>query len=308
MQLHLFGAATASGEAFKQLAASSHQGWQLAAYSREPAVHLHQVHLADFSNPAAFRPAGVPGSPSIWISFGPIWLLAPFLEQLASYHSERLSGLRGLIACSSSSALTKRFAANPFDRQLAAQLIEAEKRLRSTASRLQVTCSILRPTLIYGQVGPYGDHNLSRILKLMRRIPLLPLPADTGLRQPIHAMQLASVALALVGQLAFSGEDGVTSEPTALLERIDLGGDKSLSYAAMIKALQMALPPGDPARRCRLLPIPNRLFFAFAAPIILRSPKGFEALLRMGADLAGFVPSHQLLGQPPQPFPILPLA
>ena len=311
MQLHLFGAATASGEAFRQLATSRHQGWQLDAYSREPADHLHRlenVHSADFSNPAAFRPAGVPGGPAIWISFGPIWLLAPFLEQLATHHPERLRGLKGLIACSSSSALTKRFAANRFDRELAARLTGAEDQLLSTCHRLQVTCRILRPTLIYGQVGPYGDHNLSRILQLMRRLPLLPLPADTGLRQPIHALQLASVALALAGQLARSGKDGVATEPAPLPERIDLGGDKSLSYTAMIKALQMALPPGDPARRCRLLQIPNRLFFALAAPLLLRSPKAFEAVLRMGADLAGFTPSHQLLGQPAKPFPVLPLA
>jgi len=311
MQLHLFGAATASGEAFRQLATTRHQGWRVLAYSREPADHLHQFHhfhSADFCNPAAFQPAGAPGGPATWISFGPIWLLAPFLEQLATHHPERLSGLGGLIACSSSSALTKRFAANPFDRELATRLTGAEDQLLSTCRRLQVTCHILQPTLIYGQVGPYADHNLSRILQVMRRLPLLPLPANTGLRQPIHALQLASVALALAAQLARSGEDGMASELTALPERIDLGGDRSLSYTAMIKALQMALPPGDAARNCRLLPIPNRLFFALAAPLLLRSPKAFEAVLRMGADLAGFTPSHQLLGQPAKAFPVLPLA
>ena len=305
MQLHLFGAATVSGEAFRQLATTTHQGWRLAAYSREPADHLHRlqnVHSADFSNPAAFRPAGVPGGPAIWISFGPIWLLAPFLEQLATHHPERLSGLNGLIACSSSSALTKRFAANRFDRELAARLTGAEDQLLSTCHRLQVTCRILRPTLIYGQVGPYGDHNLSRILQLMRRLPLLPLPADTGLRQPIHASQLAAVALHLVHQLSGSGWD------PSLPERIPLGGDTTLTYAAMVSALQLAQPAGDPARRCRLLPIPNRLFFSLAAPLLLRSPKAFEAVLRMGANLSGFTHAHSLLGREPQPFPVLPLA
>jgi hypothetical protein len=157
-------------------------------------------------------------------------------------------------------------------------------------------------------VGPYGDHNLSRILQLMRRLRLLPLSADTGLQQSIHALQLASLALALAGQRARLGEDGVSSEPTALFERIELGGDKPLSYTAMIKALQLALPPGDSARRCRMVPIPNLLFFDLAASLLLRSPKAFEAALRMGADLSGFTLSHQLLGREPQPFPVLPLA
>ena len=308
MQLHLFGAATPSGEAFRQLTRSTHQGWQRPAYTRQPADQLGNVHWADFSHPADFRPAGVPGGPAIWVSFGPIWLLAPFLEQLAAHHPERLSGLCGLIACSSSSALTKRFAANHVDRELAARLIGAEELLLTTSRDLQVPCRILRPTLIYGQVGPYGDRNLCRLLQLMRRLPLLPLPSETGLRQPIHAVQLASVALTLADQVAHSGVDGAASEPHAMPELITLGGDERLSYTAMIKALQMALPPGDPARRCRFVPIPNRLFFSLAAPLQLCSPKAFEAVLRMGADLAGFTPSHQLLGQPAQPFPVLPLA
>jgi hypothetical protein len=57
-----------------------------------------------------------------------------------------------------------------------------------------------------------------------------------------------------------------------------------------------------------LLPIPNRVFFNLAAPKLLHSPKAFEAVLRMGANLAGFTPAHQLLGTDPQPFPVLPLS
>ena len=76
----------------------------------------------------------------------------------------------------------------------------------------------------------------------------------------------------------------------------------------MISALQQAQPVDDLARRCRLLPIPNRLFFSLAAPLLLRSPKAFEAVLRMGSNLSGFTPAHQLLGREPQPFPVLPLA
>ncbi|QPN65946.1 hypothetical protein [Synechococcus sp. CBW1006] len=299
MQLHLFGAATPTGEAFRQLAAAATPDWSLHAYSRNA---IGGVHPADFSTPHAFHPAGDAAAPGLWISFGPIWLLAPFLEHLAHHHPERLSGLRGLIACSSSSALTKRFAANRLDRELVDRLTAAEDLLLASCRRLGIPCRILRPTLIYGQAGPYGDHNLSRLIGLMRRWPLLPLPEHTGLRQPIHATQLAAVALHLARQLAGSGVDSV------LGERIALGGDSSLSYRSMLQALQQALPPTDPARRCRLLSIPNRLFFLLASPVLLVSPKAFEAVLRMGADLAGFSASHQLLGQPAQAFPVLPLA
>jgi hypothetical protein len=202
IHLHLFGAATPSGEALRQLAAGAEPAWPLHSYSRRSAAHP-----ADFTNPAAFRPAGEPGAGAIWISFGPIWLLAPFLEQLARDTPERLAGLRGLIACSSSSALTKRFAANSFDRQLVARLRGAEEQLLATCRRLQVGCCILQPTLIYGQVGPYQDSNLSRLLQLLRRLPLVPLPAHTGLRQPIHARQLAAVVFSLVRRLSAAGWD-----------------------------------------------------------------------------------------------------
>ena len=297
MELHLFGTATATGEALREQVACEHLPWTLYTYSRSS-----ETAPADFINPSAFRPAGNPVLPALWISFGPIWLLAPFLEQLTREHPEHLAGMRGLIACSSSSGITKRFAANCFDRELVAGLSGAEDQLLAICRRLQVPCHILQPTLIYGQAGPYGDRNLSTLLQLLRRLPCLPLPAESGLRQPIHASQLAAVALHIADQLRGSACD------PSLPERITLGGDTTLTYTSMVRALQQAQPAGDPARSCRLLPIPNRLFFSLAAPLLLRSPKAFEAVLRMGANLSGFTPAHQLLGREPQPFPVLPLA
>lgn len=297
MHLHLFGAQTPTGEALNQQLCSTHSAFPLVAYSRRDPSLLP----ADFSDPAAFRPGGEPGAPGLWISFGPIWLLAPFLEQLALEHPDCLQSLRGVIACSSSSAITKRFAANRFDRELVARLTTAEDQLIATCRRLELPCRILRPTLIYGRVGPYVDRNLSRLIGLMRRLPLLPLPTHTGLRQPIHASQLAAVALELVCQFTNSGWD------PQLPQCIALGGDSELSYAAMLRALQLSLPDTDPARRCRVLSIPTRLFYTAASPLLMQSPKTFEAVLRMGSDLSGFTPSHQLLKAKPQPFPVSPL-
>ena len=294
MQIHLFGAQTPTGEALKKQLCSSQAPFQLIAYSRRDPSLLP----ADFINPGGFRPGGEAGAPGLWMSFAPIWLLASFLERLALEHSERLQGLRGVIACSSSSVITKRFTTNRIDRQLVARLITAEDHLIDTCSRLELPCRILRPTLIYGRVGPYADRNLSRLIQLMRRLPLLPIPAHTGLRQPIHASQLAAVALELVRQFTAGGWD------PQFPQRIALGGDSTLSYAAMLRALQQALPPADPARRCHLLPLPTRLFHAAATPLLLHSPKAFEAVLRIGSDLSGFIPSHQLLAEPPQVFPV----
>jgi hypothetical protein len=297
LQIHLFGASTASGHAFRCSIPKGSDEYRLWSYSRRPSLFDYTFFPADFGAPSEFHFAGKAGDSALLISFAPIWLLAPFLEQLATNFPDRLRDLSGLIACSSSSAVTKRFSANRFDRELVARLIGAEDQLLATCRRIGVSCRILQPTLIYGKVGAYGDRNLSRLLQLMRRLPCLPFPSETGLRQPIHASQVAAVALHLASQL-----------DSALPERIAIGGDITLPYAAMISALQEAQPAGDPARRCRLLPIPNRLFFFLAAPLLLRSPKAFEAVLRMGANLSGFTPAHQLLGGEPEPFPVLPLA
>jgi hypothetical protein len=302
MNLHLFGASTPTGEALRQRAAACCPGWSVAVYSRKPRASSSDCHWVNFHDPSCFCPAAPSDCPGLWISFAPIWLLAPFLEQQAIHYPDRLRGLRGVIACSSSSVLTKRYAANLFDRKLVRRLIAAEQQLLATCSRLKISCRILRPTLIYGQVGPYRDQNLSRLVALLRRLPLLPLPAETGLRQPIHASQLAVVALQTANQLV--NNNSYPDQPDC----IEVGGDTELSYADMLHALQRSLPQDDSARHCRLIPVPNRLFFLLASPLLIRSPKAFEAVLRLGADLSGFTPTHQFLGEQPQPFPVMPLA
>ncbi len=294
--IHLFGALTPAGLALQELA-----GKDLVGYSRNPSPHHDWIKPVDFKEPGIFHPAHCGDSMSIWISFAPIWLFAPFLKHLWTYHPERLQGLRAVIACSSSSSITKRFAFNRFDRDLVGRLTQGEDMLLSMCKHQSLPCRILQPTLIYGKVGDVGDRNLSRLGQFLRRFPVLPLPAESGLRQPIHASQLAAVAFHLSKQLS-----GPVLDP-CLPERIPVGGDTTLTYAQMIGALQQALYPSDPARRCRLILIPNRLFFFLIAPLLLPSPKAFEAFLRMGANLSGFTPAHQILGSEAQPFPVLPL-
>lgn len=301
LQLHLFGASTPCGYALRCLIPKVSDEYRIWPYSRRPALWDSTFSLADFCAPSDFYLAGKPGNPALLISFAPIWLFAPFLEQLATDFPDRLRDLSGLIVCSSSSSVTKSFAANRFDRELVDRLISAEDQLLATCRRLGVSCRILQPALIYGKVGSHGDRNLSYLLQLMRRLPCLPLPTESGLRQPIHALQVAAIALHLALQMN-AGLD------TSLAERIAIGGDTTLTYDAMVRALQEAQPVGDPARRCRLLLIPSRLFFFLAAPLLLFSPKAFEAVLRMGANLSGFTPAHQLLGREPQPFPVVSLA
>ena len=299
--IHLFGPSTASGHSFFRVAVSSQKLGPVICCSRNPSGDSQSL-FADFSDPASFLPAVAPRSSTVWISFAPIWLFAPFLEHLRCCNPDRLLGLRGVIACSSSSALTKRFASNSFDRELVENLVSSESQLLSTCRSLSIPCHIVQPTMIYGRIGNYEDRNLSLLLKLMHRLPILPLPAQTGLRQPIHASQLAAVIYHLAQQLA------LPSSATTLPARIALGGDTTLTYAEMLTSLKRVHSSSQPPPRCFLLSIPNRLFFLLATPLMLRSPKDFEAVLRIASNLSGFTAAHQLLGSNPQPFPVFPLA
>ena len=150
--------------------------------------------------------------------------------------------------------------------------------------------------MIYGHVGPYQDSNISRLSKAIATYPFILFPKESGKRQPIHASQLAAIALKMAADIQTKA-----SNTPKLLE---VGGDEELSYFTMLKRLQPCSAEAPQKRRCRLLTIPNRLFFFLAAPIALFSLKRYEAILRMGADLAGFTPACSLLQQEPVLFPV----
>jgi hypothetical protein len=45
-----------------------------------------------------------------------------------------------------------------------------------------------------------------------------------------------------------------------------------------------------------------------ASPLLIRSLKTFESVLRISADLNGFTPAHHLSDAAPQSFPVMPLS
>ena len=291
----LFGATSPSGLAFLQGAGSL--SVTVAGRRRPQGFADGPFQLCDLQAADSLEQPLV----GTLVSFAPLWDLAPFLARLAEQHPERLAGVRAVVACSSSSVITKRFAFNRCDRDLVQRLTASQDLLIHTCQDLGLPCRIVAPTLIYGQVGAYGDRNLSQLLQWMRRFPLLPLPADTGLRQPIHSSQLAAVVRTLA--LALVRPTGGT--PTG--DVIAVGGDDTLNYHELLLRLQQQCDPSDRARRCRLVAMPAWLFRALAAPLLVAAPKGFEAVMRIQVDLAGFHPAHSLVGEQPRPFPVLPL-
>ena len=151
--------------------------------------------------------------------------------------------------------------------------------------------------MIYGHVGPYKDSNISRLSKAIATYPFIFFPKESGKRQPIHASQLAAIALKMAADIGTNALDAP--------KLLEVGGDETLSYFAMLKRLQSSSSGEAAKRRCKLFTIPNQLFFFLAAPIALFSLKRYEAILRIGADLAGFTPAGSLLQQAPASFPVI---
>jgi uncharacterized protein YbjT (DUF2867 family) len=160
--------------------------------------------------------------------------------------------------------------------------LSAEERVR--ASGLDWT--ILRPTMIYGDAG---DRNLSRLLALLRRAPLLPVPAGRHLQQPVHAADAASAVLA------------AAERPVAAGRRYDVAGPEPLRFADLLCASARAV-----GSRTRFLPVPLRPVVAAARgyELLAANPKvSAEQLLRLAEDKAFPIDQAERdLGYAPRPF------
>tara|TARA_Y100001968_G_scaffold332506_1_gene390910 strand:- start:4509 stop:5405 length:897 start_codon:yes stop_codon:yes gene_type:complete len=296
MIIHLFGAKTLAGQALINKASKCYPDLEIRSYSRSIKYGLY----ADLTDPDSFEFTSSANS-SFLISYAPIWLLAPFLKEILRNQPEKLKNIKGVIVCSSSSVITKNFSSNKFDKDLVLNLKKAEKSILKTCNFLKIPCKILRPTLIYGHIGEFKDKNLSKLISLMRFSLFLPIPSQTGLRQPIHSSQLAEVTLHLVSK------GNKLSNDSDHKKYINLGGDEEIKYHDMLLSLQKALPVKDKAKKCHFLPIPNRFFFFLASPLLLFSPKIYAAIERISINLSGFIPSYKLLGLKPKSFPLMPL-
>lgn len=125
---------------------------------------------------------------SKWITLCPPWATVDAFEWMVH------AGCTRLVALSSTSVCTKRSSPDAGERALAERLAQAEDTLAASAARVGITLVILRPTMIYDGVS---DGNVARIASFVRRFGCFPVcsPAE-GLRQPVHADDVASVCVA----------------------------------------------------------------------------------------------------------------
>ncbi len=198
---------------------------------------------------------------AVIVSLWPIWLLAPVMPQFP--------GASQLVALSSTSLFGKAGSLDRVERQLVENLASAEKKVRVSAETFRIPYTILRPTLIYDCIR---DHSINFIARIIRNFGFFMVAGGArGLRQPVHAEDVAKAILASIG----NGK--------AYNKSINITGGEAITCYTMIRRVAEAV-----GRRPRIIPSPVLLLKAMM--MVARflgltnlSPSLFD---RMNQDLA----------------------
>lgn len=234
---------------------------------------------ADLSSPPV-RGAGLPPA-ECFLHAAPIWLLPTWVPAAAD------AGVRRLVAVSSTSRFTKRESSSPPERELARRLAEAEEAVMKACGERAIRWTIFRPTLIYGRGR---DRNVGDIARVLRRTGVFPVAGrGAGLRQPVHAADVAAACLAALDR------------PATFDRAYELPGGETLSYAEMVSRIARGV-----GRTPRVLHVPLPLLRAALA--VARRLPGLAHLTpdvadRMNTDLvfdAGA--ARRDFGYDPRPF------
>ena len=166
--------------------------------------------------------------------------------------------------------------------------------------KFNLKISLIRTSLIYGDIGFNEDKNLSLIINLMRKFIFLPIPRETGIRQPIHYSQLIKSILKISHSYINNSES-----KKGQFNIIDIGGDEELTYEKMLQRIKENMEFDYLLRKCFLIKIPNRIFFLILSPVILISPKYYESILRISINMGGFKPVYKISGEKKSKFPVI---
>jgi len=219
------------------------EGWDVVAFSRQvrytkqplencPIIWqlLTKSKLSDISNVHQTEK-----QITYWISLAPIWVLPEYFAMLLDY------GAKHVVAISSTSRFTKSVSSDPAEMELAECLAENEERLIAWTKKEKLTYIVLRPTLVYG-LG--RDKNVSVIAAFIRRFSFFSVfGAARGLRQPVHAQDVASGFVAALGARA------------AINRCYNISGGEAVTYREMVCRIFSAL-----GRKPRFMVFPLWIF------------------------------------------------
>ena len=246
------------------------RGPSVCALSRSARIDRAGVHWLRGALPDA---PPLPQEPSALISLGPLTAFVDWLEQAPLRSQPRV------VAMSSMSVLTKQDSPDPAERVMIASLAAAERRLCACCERRGLRWTLLRSTLIY---GAGMDKSLTPIARQAMRWRVFPLPQGSGLRQPVHADDLALAVLAALDR------------PQTASYVIAVGGGERLRASAMFARVRASVPVWTLP-----LPIPPALFGVLAWLL----PRRAAMVARLGTDLiVDNSDAERLLGVHARPF------
>ncbi len=217
-------------------------------------------------------------SAPVVVSCMPIWLFARLLS--------RLRPPRRMIAFSSTSAESKADGSDAVERKLAEDLRSGEQAISRYCSEHAIPWTIFRPTLIYDGLR---DGNVTAVARFILRYGFFPVAhPGNGLRQPVHAADLASAVRAVLENARV---------PSGIY---NLGGGETLTYRAMVQRIFQALD-----RPVRILPLPPRLAAMALRSLNALRPTPYRPSLfqRMNRNLVfDLEPARADFGYQPRPF------
>ena len=210
-------------------------GFEVLAVSRKPRPdwypRLKNVRWIKPDMPGA---APLPVADML-VSAGPIRIAT---QQVGQYPQ-----LRHAVIFSTSSVFSKLKSHDRKEKRQMQQILMDEAALTRACEVRDITLSLYRPTMIYG-CGI--DGNISWLASWIRKFGFMPVAgAAAGLRQPVHADDLAQVVVATL-----------MSEPPLALD-VPLCGGSTLSFRALIEKIFHGL--GKPER---IVSVPQGLFTA----------------------------------------------
>ncbi|WP_395787613.1 nucleoside-diphosphate sugar epimerase [Aquimonas sp.] len=191
-----------------------------------------------------------------------------------------------LLALSSLSADYKASSLQADERALAARLAAAESLLQTSSRQHGAQLTVLRAGLIY---GTGSDRSLSPLLRLARRCGVLPWPrAADGLREPVHADDLAAALLAAADLRDLAPE------------LLRLPGPERIGWIEMLRR-SFSLEPSGP--RLLTLPTPGLRWLAGRMATGVGRPARLAATIyRLHQDQCATSSDWALLGLAPRRF------
>lgn len=253
-------------------------GYRVQAVSRAPEAVAYPAF--DGLNWVALEEVAVrPHAFSALVSAGPIGLACDVVR-----HSR---ALQRAVVFSTSSVFTKHESGDATERGQVQHILAAEEALRTLCAERGIRLCLLRPTMVYG-CGL--DRNVTRLAGWLRRWRFLPVAGPAaGLRQPVHADDLAVAAVAAL-RIAEPDPSGFV-----------LCGGSTVSYRDMLRRIGAAI-----GVRVRLIPLPVALLAGLAAVVgRLSGAGGISASMvrRQNVDLVfDDRAARERLGFAPRPF------